>query len=934
LLLLLLIGLSFFIVASPAPAATNQVHWAFIPPVRPEIPHVKNKSWIANPIDNFVLAQLESKKLKPSPPADKITLLRRLSLDTVGLPPSTASLDSFLSDRAANAWQRQVDNLLASPHFGERWGRVWLDAARYADSDGYEKDKRRTVWLYRDYVIGAMNSDMPYDRFIVEQIAGDQLPNATQDQKVATGFLRNSMVNEEGGIDPEQFRMEAMFDRMDCIGKSVLGLTIGCAQCHNHKFDPLTQEEYYRMFAFLNNDHEGQQVVYTPEELMTISRLRREMAKIESDLKETNPDWTNRMAQWEQKVRDDQPKWTVVRPSVEDISTGGQRYLPQDDGSFLALGYAPTKHTAKFWLTNSMRGVTAVRLELLTDPNLPCGGPGRSSEGTCALSGFELRTAPSNAPAKLSKIKFSKATCDYDQPVRDLESEFDDRSGKKRVTGPVSMAIDDDGETAWGIDAGPGRRNVPRKAVFQCATNAGFEDGTIFEFSLQQNHGGWNSDEHMNNNLGRFRFSLTTNSGPVVADPIPAPVREILAIPQSERSPAQVAAVFRYWRTTVSEWRDANQRIDSLWSEWPAGTTSLTLIARHDGRDTHILKRGDFLQPLKPVTPGVPAFLNPLPADAPPTRLSFGKWLADRKSPTTARAIVNRIWQTYFGVGLVNTPEDFGNRSETPSHPELLDWLACELMDNGWSLKHIHRLIVTSQTYRQSSAASPDSYERDPQNRLLSRGSRFRVDAEIVRDIALSASGLMTTNVGGPSVFSPAPAFLFKPPASYAPFEWPEAAGPDRYRRAVYTFRRRSTPYPALQVFDAPNGDFACVRRMRSDTPLQALTTLNEPLFIECSQALAGKTLREAGATDADQVNYIFRRVLGRLPDAAEQKSLLGLLDRQRKRMADGWLNPSEIATGKSELPSVPAGSTPTQLAALTVVSRVVLNLDEAITRE
>src|SRR5579872_4619007 len=273
------------------------------------------------------------------------------------------------------------------------------------------------------------------------------------------------------------------------------------------------------------------------------------------------------------------------------------------------------------------------------------------------------------------------------------------------------MAIDDKGDTGWGIDAGPGRRNVPRKAVFECATNAGFPGGTIFEFSLAQNHGGWNSDEHMNNNLGRFRFSLTTNAGPIVADPVPAPLRDILAIPQQDRTLAQVATVFHYWRTTVSEWRDVNEKIESLWGQWPVGDTTLTLIAREHGRDTHVLKRGDFLQPTKEVAPGAPAFLNPLPPGAPPTRLTFGKWLADRKSPTTARAIVNRIWQTYFGIGLVATPEDFGMRSETPSHPELLDWLACELMDNGWSLKHIHRLIVTSATYRQSSAAPPEMYE-------------------------------------------------------------------------------------------------------------------------------------------------------------------------------------------------------------------------------
>jgi len=417
-------------------------HWAFKPPSRPHPPEVKQTRWVRDPLDSFILARLEHEKLKPAPESDRITLLRRLSLDLIGLPPSISEVDAFLSDKSTDAYEKQVERLLASPHYGERWGRLWLDAARYADSDGFEKDKLRYVWFYRDWVINALNHDMPYDEFIIEQIAGDELPHPTQDQIVATGFLRNSMLNEEGGIDPEQFRMDAMFDRMDCIGKSVLGLTIQCAQCHDHKYDPLKQEEYYRMFAFINNDHEAQRVVYTPEEQMKVANLSREMQDIEAGLRHTTADWQQRMARWEDTVKNDQPDWIVLRPTVEEISTGGERYLPQADGSFIALGYAPTKHTAKLWVTNDLQNITAFRLELLNDPNLPCSGPGRSFKGTCALTEFKVEVMDAKNPKEKIAVKFEKATADIDPPEAPLEPNFEDKSGKKRVTGPVQFAID------------------------------------------------------------------------------------------------------------------------------------------------------------------------------------------------------------------------------------------------------------------------------------------------------------------------------------------------------------------------------------------------------------------------------------------------------------------------------------------------------------
>lgn len=912
----------------------NTNHWAFKAPAHPAAPTVSNKKWPRTPIDNFVLAKLDTEKLKPSPEADKITLLRRLSLDLIGLPPTPEEVDAFVADKSSNAYAKQVERLLASPHYGEKWGRFWLDAARYADSDGFEKDKTRNVWFYRDWVVNAFNDDLPYDQFITKQLAGDLLPNATQDDIVATGFLRNSMVNEEGGIDPEQFRTESMFDRMDAIGKSVLGLTIQCAQCHNHKFDPISQEEYFKLFAFLNNDHEAKRIVYTPDQQMRVANITREISDLETGLRHRTPDWEQRMARWEESVKTNQPNWTVLRPVVEDITTGGQKFLPQPDGSFLAQGYAVGKSGPHFWLTNDLQNITAFRFELLTDPNLPCNGPGRSLKGISALTEFTVDASPLDTTNK-TRVKFSSATADFSMPKSLLSPEHFDKAMSNRVVGPVTYAVDDDESTAWGIDAGPGRRNTDRVAVFQCEQPAGLAGGTVWDFRVIQRHGGPINDAHMNYNLGRFRISVTTNAGPIVADSVPKRVRDILAIPREKRSPHQVAAVFSYWRTLQSEFAETNDRIEKLWAQWPEGETQLTLMARDEPRETRLLKRGDFLKPGNPVQAGTPAFLHPLPPNASRSRLTLAHWLMDKKSPTTARSFVNRVWQSYFGTGLLEASEDFGTRAELPSHPELLDWLATEFMDSNWSIKKLHRLIVTSATYRQSSRVTPELYARDPFNRLLARGPRFRVEGEIVRDIALTSSGLLNPALGGHSVFPPAPEFLFQPPVSYGPKDWPVSTGPDRYRRSLYIFRFRSVPYPLLQTFDAPNGDFSCVRRGRSNTPLQALVSLNETTFMECAQALARKTLAEGGKSDADKINFAFRRALSRPPTDSERKELLALLDKQKDYIGNGWVNASELATGKNVAPEkLPQGTTPTQLAAYTVVSRVLLNLDETITKE
>ncbi len=903
----------------------NRDHWAFRPPVRPMVPAGE-----VNAIDGFIRRKLGGEGLDFSPPADPVTLCRRIHLDLAGLPPSPAEVDAFAAafrespDAAVSAL---TERLLASPHYGERWGRHWLDAARYADSDGYEKDKPRVAHFYRDWVIGAFNRDLPYDQFIIEQLAGDLLPGATQDQRVATGFLRNSMINEEGGVDPEQFRMEAMFDRMEAIGKGVLGLTIQCAQCHDHKYDPISQAEYYRMFAFLNNDHESQQVVYTPAEQMARADLLRRITETEEMMKASAPGWEERMAAWEDGITSaPRAEWKVIQPVVEDITTGGQRYLPQPDGSFLCAGYQPTKHQVKMRVHTDLQGITAFRIDMMNDPDLPAGGPGRSAYGTFGITEFSV---DAGREGKLAPVRFAAATADLEPaPETPVRPQFNEKTPVRRVIGPASYAIDGSNETAWSNEVGPVRRNRGCAITFMAERPVSNEGGTDLLIRIMQNHGGWNSDDLMANAMGRFRISITaTAPGPL--DALPEAVRDALAVPRGQRGAARRAEIFSHWRTLQPEWREMNAKLEGLWRQLPDGATQMTLTPRERPRDTRLLKRGDWLKPGDAVTPGVPSVLNPLPAGSPPTRLTFARWLTDTRAPTTARVAMNRMWQSYFGTGLVASAEDMGTQAEPPSHPELLDWLAVEFMERGWSQKAMHRLIICSRTYRQSSVVDGGLHAKDPYNRLLARGSRLRVEGEIVRDIALSASGLLADRQGGRSVMPPAPAFLFLAPVSYAPFPWLDEAGEDRYRRSVYTYRRRTSPHPVLQAFDVPEGAVSCVRRTRSNTPLQALAGLNETISMEAAQALARRMLNEGGATDAARLTHGFRLCVARAPTADELGELGGLLERQSGRFPAG-ADPNGVG-GRGD---VPPGTDAGRLAAYTLVSRVLLNLDETITRE
>ncbi len=919
---------------TPAQAEDRDSHWAFSAPTRTALPEV-DSSWGRNPIDQFVMSKLKENQLKPATEADRITLLRRLSLDLTGLPPTLDEIALVEKDGSDDWYSKLVDRLLDSPHYGERWARHWLDSAQYADSDGFEKDKPRDVSSWRDWVINAFNADMPYDQFVIEQIAGDMLPNATQDQQVATGFLRNSMINEEGGIDPEQFRMEAMFNRMDIIGRSVLGLTVNCAQCHDHKYDPISHADYFRMFAFLNNAHEAMITVYSNQEQTFADQLEELIAQQENELKSQHPDWQSRMREWEETIGTmPEPKWSVLDLEFDDSSAGGQKFLLQEDGSYLAQGYSPARNQTKMTTTTDLKRITAVRLELLADQNLPRGGPGRSIYGTNALSEFALRYSTEGVAVKSydkwKAVKIASAISDSNPPQRIMGPEFPLRDPKERLIGPVALAIDGNMDTAWTTNVDPGRRNQARYAIFRLEKPLKITDNMELLVRPSQNHGGWNNNENQNNNMGRFRISVTDSEQlPEVA--VPYQVKAAIALPETERSASDEKVIFDYWRTTVLDYRSFNTAIDALWAAYPNGTTQLVYQERSMPRVTRVLDRGDFLSPLDEVKPGTPDFMHAMKVEGNPSRLDFAQWLVSPESPTTARTMVNRVWQQYFGRGLVETSDDFGTQGEMPSHPELLDWLSLEFIENGWSLKDLTRLIVHSATYRQSSAVTQEQLALDPKNRLLERGARFRVEGEIVRDIALSASGLLTPTVGGRSVYPPAPAYLFLPPASYGTKTWNVDTGPNRYRRGLYTFRFRSVQFPALQSFDAPSGDAPCTRRDVSNSPLQALTTLNETLFMECAAALASETILHGGRSDQERIAYAFRRCATRAPKAKDNQILLEFIEKQRERIQAGELKPEDI------VPEIIAKDTEVakdDLALWTLASRVMLNMDETIVRQ
>ena len=913
-------------------------HWAFQQPERA----ATVDGTTTNPIDQIVTRRLQSEGLTQSPTAPIEILCRRIHLDLVGLPPSPQDIDTFLhaaSTDLAAAIDAEIQRLLASAHYGEKWARHWLDVARYSDSNGYEKDVPREQWAWRDWVIQAINEDLPYDQFIVEQIAGDLLPGATQDQIVATGFLRNSMINEEGAIIPEEFRMEAMFDRMDCVGKAVLGLTVQCAQCHSHKYDPISHDEYYGMMAFLNNANDAQMHVFRDEQLQSIEKIRKALFKIRQRYKQDRPHWQAELEAWEKKTQlADSAHWEILDP-IEATWGGGSNHpekLP--DHSISVLGHPSHMGDMYVIADCDLNGVTGFRLEALTYGDLPFGGPGRSIDsGIFALSELTVQVKVPGA-TEWTQLPLQKATADYSSPdnlFSSLPLAQLPEEDQRRI-GPVGYLIDGNTGTAWVSDRGPGRRNTPSVAVIQFGKPLEFPSKTQIRIYFQQHHARSNDTENPQNGmliLGRFRVALTKSPDPV-APPYDHAVSLAWELPAEARSAAQQAAIEDTWLQAVVG-DEYKQELENIWKQYPDSpvTSVLCFKQREDviARQTQLLDRGVWNQPLHSVQPQVLSALHPLEASQEPGRLQFARWLADRRSPLTARVQVNRIWQAIFGTGLVETAEDFGSRARQPEHLELLDHLAVEFMEHRWSQKWLLNQILTSKIYQQSSDTSLELLEKDPRNRFLARGPRFRAEAEVLRDMTLATAGLLSREIGGPSFFPPVPESVLSFNFTF-PKYWEPAKAPQRYRRSLYLFRKRTMPDPVMATFDAPSGDTACARRTRSNSPLAALVSLNEPVFVEAAQALALRVLREAEADEHARADYLFRLCTSRSAKPEERKEIVNLVTAQRPRLADGWISISDITTGdQAGLPSLPPNTSPQDLAAWVIAARVVLNLDAAL---
>lgn len=779
-------------------------------------------------------ARLQKEGIRPAPEADRATLIRRLSFDLIGLPPSVAEVDEFVKDPSGNAYENLVDRLLKSPHFGEQWARHWLDLARYADSDGYEKDGvRPNAHLYRDWVIRAINGDLPFDQFTIEQLAGDLLPNATVEQKKATGFHRQTLTNKEGGVDQEEYRCKATVDRVNTTATAWLGLTVACAECHNHKYDPISQREYYQLYAFFNDASEFELLAATDEDTTAYQTARKS--------------WTGRteplLVSWANHLRRDfsgaQKKWeaglvTDWRPVVplSATSTAGATLAIAADHSLTVTGTKPPTDTciveAEFPFTNQ---ITAIRLEVL-EPGL-AGGVGRSRDGEIGLSEFQLKG-----------VTFTNAVADF--------------SAEKNS---VTLAIDNNTNSAWSV--GP-RIRQGHAAVFLPA--APFLAQGKLVFTLIQNAGNESA-------LAKFRLSAAIS---------PPPFQDL-------RVPAQKSEWAKHYREEVDpESLKLRETINTHYANEPKppkATRTAILVKADPPRKTHVHERGDFLRHGEEVAPGVLKVLHALkPRGQKPDRLDLAQWLMAAENPITARVAVNHIWQHLFGRGLVNSVADFGTRGEKPSHPELLDWLATEFPRLKWSRKALIKQIVMSATYRQSSHYRPELAERDPQNILLARQNRLRLSAEGVRDVHLAASDLLARKIGGPSVRPPLPADIAA--LGYADsVKWKASEGADRYRRGLYTFFQRTVPYPMLMTFDAPDSNTTCTRRERSTTPLQALTLLNDSTFFECAQTLGQHLAAQPGPRD-QTIARAFKTCLGRPPRPEELTRLEQFLQQQPPDMA------------------------------------------------
>ena len=908
---------------------TNE-HWAFQKPTQQAIPAVSEPSWPRGASDHFVQARLDRLGHRPAPEADRYIMIRRLSLDLIGLPPTPAEVNAFIQDQSPDALERVVDRLLCSPHYGEHWALWWLDAVRYADTNGYEIDRPRSIWPYRDWVIDALNSAMPFDRFTVEQLAGDMLPEATLAQRIATGFHRHTYMNEEGGHDWEQFRFESIVDRVHTTATVFLGLTLACAQCHDHKYDPITQKEYWQFFAFLNNVDEPFLEVPVPRVVHAREKIQRRIVELEAsrgmrfplpkkDAVDINANdaalsETERrkrhlercFSDWLARESAQTPRWTMLEP-MYFVSKMNATISRLDDHSLLVSGDHPEIDEYRVVYRNPLGIISGLLLEALPHHDLPKHGPGRGSvmeDGSFALSEFvistELSTASDLRPPGKRSVGLKDAAATHHEKDRTIDK-----------------AIDGDKLTCWHTQGRVGRAHW---AVFACTDPVILEKNTEIEATYLMNF------LHQQT-LGRFRLSVTDDPRPLT---LPAHPREILDLLASDNESLAVAdreMLRAYYLSVAPELAELNQQIETLRASLPEIPTTLVVRERTDVRTTQVHTRGEFLRPEDEVTPAVPVVLHSLPQGVPSDRLGMARWLVSSENPLTSRVIMNQIWQALFGRGLVFTVEDFGIQGQPPTHPDLLDWLAVEFVRQGWSLKAMQRQMVTSSVYRQSGRTAK-SVDWDPENLWLAGGPRQRVRAEVIRDITLVASGMLSPTIGGPSVYPPRPDL--KNAIVHSDLGWLTSEGPDRYRRGLYTHRKRGCPDPALAVFDAPPRNTCVVKRRRSNTPLQALTQLNDQRVMEASAALAQRILGEGSDDDASRMAFAFQLCATRPPDSVELDALLSFYHKQRARLQSGELDVAAI-TGNA---TTEDNNWLKDLAAWSMVARALFNLDEVISKE
>ena len=902
-------------------------HWSFIPPQRPPIP-----PGTANPIDALVHQRLHEEGLKPSAQADRATLLRRVSLDLTGLPPTVQEVEAFVKDADPQAYEKLVDRLLASPHFGERLALDWLDAARYADTNGFSIDGGRHMWLWRDWVIQAFNDNKPYDRFLVEQIAGDLLPQRTEADLIATGFQRNNMVTHEGGTIPEENLTNYNADRLKTLGESVLGLTVGCAQCHDHKFDPITQKDYYRMFAFFNSlsdrGLDGNAGVNpgpfiqagTVLKTNEVPELQKQIAALQAKLATPVPAV---LAAWEQREQarfagrgQNLKTYPVKVLKVSTPNRGAGFDIAGTNGVKLRGAGDMGAFDISTRLPDLAEPITGVRVTMQPAADLPGGGwgsghLGKEAKGTFLLTAISLTAdAVPGDQVNLHKLEHVSGV---------TASSWEDKY-------PPADCLDPRNENGWSPSlaaTGPVRLTATLAQPISSAR-------TPF-LTVQLNFG------HGRNLLpGQIELSILT--GRDDDSDLPPPILATFAAAAAQRTPAQQSELWAYCaghsqelQATRVDLANLEERLAALTKKFP----TMVMDISPKPRDTFILNRGDYAQPTVKVTAGTIAALPAMPEGASPNRLGLAQWITMRSNPLTARVAVNRFWKLLFGTGIVATPADFGAQGQWPSHPDVLDFLAVDFMDNGWNVKRLLKLIVTSETYRQSSAATPEMLERDPQNRLLARGPRFRLPAELVRDNALAVSGLLVPRIGGPSVNPYTPGDLWREVSHYG--STPATAqtfvqdhGEKLYRRSLYTYLKRTAPPPNMVTFDAPNREVCTIARGNTTTPLQALVLLNDPQFVEAARALAERTLRQPG-DDASHLRWAILTATAREPKPAEIAILQGTLARERKRYA-AHPDAAQAALGVGESPrngSIPAP----EHAAWMQVATLILNLSEFVTR-